>query len=96
LHQEVPLDSGIMEALLIYGLIGGLVYFFALGGVTLEAYRASRQAAGLLAGSFGVIVGQIVTFPGGSNQIGESGLLSWIGVGLLLAHASRLQAPHRR
>jgi hypothetical protein len=96
LHQEVPLDSGIMEALLIYGLIGGLIYFIALGGVTLEAYRASRQAAGMLAGSFAVIVGQIVTFPGGSNQIGESGLLAWIGVGLLLAHAARLQVLHRR
>jgi hypothetical protein len=80
-----PLDSGILEAALTFGVAVGTAYFVALAGLCFAAYQAARRNGKDTAAAFAVLCAAVVTMPIGGNQIGEAGMLMWTAVGLILA-----------
>jgi hypothetical protein len=81
------LDSAIMESFLTFGLIGGLVYFFAMGGFLVAGYRACRAGGGRLAACLAAFYAMLAGMPLGTTQIGEVSIVAWTCMGLLLAYA---------
>ena len=81
------LDSAIMESFLTFGLIGGVVYFLAIGGFLVAGYRACCAGGGRLAACLAVFCAMFAGMPLGTTQIGEVSIVPWTCMGLLLAEA---------
>jgi hypothetical protein len=80
-----PLDSGILEAALTFGVAVGTAYFVALAGLFIAAYQAVRRTGKNTAALFAVLCAAFITLPIGGNQIGEDSILMWTAVGLIFA-----------
>jgi hypothetical protein len=80
------IDSGLMEAYLIYGVFFGTVYFAAMFELARQAWRASSLSPPWFSGHIGVIFAVISMLPLGTTQIAETGVLLWTAFGLLMAH----------
>ncbi len=81
------IDSGILEAYLIYGVFGGTLYFGLLALLVGAAWRASATLPPQFCGHLAMICGVIIILPLGTIQIGETGVLLWTSFGLLMAQA---------
>jgi hypothetical protein len=79
------IDSGILEAYLIFGVCTGTLYFVTLAVLVREGWRALLRLPARFSGHWAVICAVIVILPLGSIQIGESGVLLWTAFGLLVA-----------
>ena len=90
-----PLDSGILEAALTFGVAVGTAYFVALAGLFIAAYQAARRTGKDTAAAFAVLCAAVITLPIGGNQIGEAGMLMWTAVGLIFA-TDQLQKDRMR
>ncbi len=84
--KNQPLDSGFLEAFLIYGVLGGCVYFAAVVALVKRALAASRRAPKRLSGPMAVVVSMWVMSLLGASQIAEVGALGWAALGIVLAH----------
>ena len=82
------IDSGILEAYLIYGVVIGTAYFAILALLVAAAWRALANVPLSYSGHFAMICGVIVIMPLGTIQMGETGVLLWTAFGLLLARAA--------
>jgi hypothetical protein len=80
------IDSGLMEAYLIYGVFFGTVYFAAMFELVRQAWRASSVSPPWFSGHLGVICAVIAMLPLGTIQIAETGVLVWTAFGLLMAN----------
>jgi hypothetical protein len=81
------LDSAIMESFLSFGLIGGFIYFLAIGGFLIAGYRACCAGGGRLAACLAAFCAMFAGMPLGTTQIGEVSIVAWMCMGLLLAEA---------
>lgn len=90
-----PLDSGILEAAITFGVVVGPAYFMALAGLFFSAYHASRRNGKLTAAMFAVLCAAILTLPIGINQSGEISMVMWISVGFIFA-ADQLAREHTK
>jgi len=81
------LDSGFLEVYLTFGVVVGTAYFVSLAAMIAEAFRASRQLRGQLAGFFAAVCCSVVVLPLGPGQSGEVGVLAWCAFGILVATA---------
>ena len=87
------IDSGFLETSLIYGIVGGAVYFAALIALAIEAFRASPSGMPVPKppepdssnASLAVLCSAIAIMPLGSNHVGEQGVLLWCVIGVLFA-----------
>ena len=86
-QNRLVLDSAIMESFLTFGLIGGLVYFFAIGGFLVTGYRACYAGGGRLAACLAAFCAMLAGMPLGTTQIGEVSIVAWTCMGVLLATA---------
>jgi hypothetical protein len=84
-RQTTPLDSGILEALLVFGVAVATVYFIAVGALVRRAFRASRLAPRELAGCMAIVTTVLVMSFLGSYQQGEIGAFAWAALGIILA-----------
>jgi len=89
------LDSGLLETFLVFGIPGATLYFAALSALLVAAWRNSRLGLGTLHGSFAVGCAAIAIMPLGTNYIGESGMLFWTAIGIILGN-ELLTAERRR
>jgi hypothetical protein len=80
-----PLDSGILEALLVFGVAVATVYFIAVGALVRRAIRVSRLAPTELAGCMAIVTTVLVMSFLGSYQQGEIGAFAWAALGIILA-----------
>jgi hypothetical protein len=80
-----PLDSGILEALLVFGVAVATVYFIAVGALVRRAFRVSRLAPKELAGCMAIVMTVLVMSFLGSYQQGEIGAFAWAALGIILA-----------
>jgi O-antigen ligase len=83
------LDSGLLEAVITYGIVGGILYLISLGTLTVRAWIGWKRDPVALSASFACVCGIISILPLGSSQIAESSIIIWILFGLLLAQTSR-------
>jgi hypothetical protein len=90
------IDSGILEAYLIYGVPAGTIYFLALFAITRAAWTSLTRLPPQFSGVGGVIFATLATLPLGSDQIGESGVLFWVALGLALANDLGVTTASRR
>lgn len=88
-QNRVTLDSGILDVFLTFGVVGGTVWFLAVGFLIRSAWREVPRSRDMLAGHLGAVAGLVSAFPLGTTAIGEVGILGWVGLGLLLAGAGR-------
>lgn len=86
-RSTVAIDSGVLETYLIFGVFGGTFYFLAFASVIMAAWQACKSLNGPLAGNFAVGCAVVVILPLGTNHVGESGVLLWTALGVLLACA---------
>ncbi len=86
-NDVVSIDSGLLEALITYGIIGGITYLLALLSMLFAGFRACLTRGRQLVMCLGAIVSLIVCLPFGSHQTGESSFVGWIALGLLLVSA---------
>jgi len=94
----ISIDSGLLEVYLVYGILGGTLYFIALGSIVFEAWRLLPRLGPKFDGSFAVVCAMLAILPLGPTQIGEAGIVVWTAVGTLFASAEALQrrqAPAR-
>ncbi len=86
-HRDLEaIDSGILEAFLIFGIPCGCLYFAALTGLSIQAFRAMhRDSSRKLVGGFAMVCMVAATLPLGLQQAGELGVLEWPALALLLA-----------
>lgn len=82
-----PLDSGLLEAFLTFGPVVGALYFIAFGHLIWLGYAAARKARGSMPGHIGAVMSVVAVIPLGSNQLGESGIIMWVALGILIASA---------
>jgi putative inorganic carbon (HCO3(-)) transporter len=80
-----PLDSGILEALLVFGVAVATVYFIAVGALVRRALRVSRLAPKELSGCMAIVITVLVMSFLGSYQQGEIGAFAWAALGIVLA-----------
>jgi O-antigen ligase len=92
----VAIDSGLLEAYLIYGIVGGTLYFLAFGALVAEAWRALPGLGGRLDANFAVVGCAVAVLPLGSNEVGEPGVLVWTALGTLFAGAEYARRGGRR
>ena len=92
----VSIDSGFLESLIIYGIVGGIVYLLALFAFVFAGFKACLRQRNQLVLCFATMASLVVCLPFGSHQTGESSFVGWIALGLLLASADRADTPGRR
>lgn len=81
------LDSGLLEAYLTFGVVGGTAYFIALAAMIAEAFRAAGRLRGELAGFFAAVCCSVAVLPLGPGQSGEVGVMAWCAFAILVATA---------
>lgn len=86
------IDSGLLEAYMIYGVFIGTLYFVTMIEFVRQAWRALSQLPSQFSGHMAVICAVIAMIPLGSIQTGESGVLLWTAFGLLMAAASSVKS----
>jgi hypothetical protein len=91
----VSIDSGLLEAFLVYGILAGTLYFVALGSFVFEAWRLLPRLGAKFDGNFAVVCGLLAIMPLGTTQIGETGIVVWTALGTLFAGAEALQLRPR-
>jgi len=84
-REELSLDSGFLEALITYGIVGGLLYLLALFYLVFVGFKACLRNRDRSVMWFASLASLIVCLPFGSHQTGESSFVGWISLGLLLA-----------
>ncbi len=84
-RDTVSIDSGFLEALIIYGIVGGIVYLLALFAFVFAGFRACLAHRNQLVLCFATFASLVVCLPFGSHQTAESSFIGWIALGLLLA-----------
>jgi hypothetical protein len=94
--QVTSIDSGLLEAYLIYGVPVGTLYFLALFATMRQAWASLARLPSRFMGYGGVIISVAATLPLGSSQIGETGVLLWVALGLAVASDPAGTAAYRR
>jgi hypothetical protein len=83
-RDGLTLDSGIVESVLTFGIPVCSAYFAALGALVVAAARASRCMVGRMSAYFALICGLIAMLPFINALNGETSVISWAALGLLL------------
>jgi hypothetical protein len=81
----VALDSAVLEVALTFGVVAGTFFMIAIIALTVMAVRTRTWHPNKLAGGTALILSVLATSPLGNNLIGESGILLWTAMGILLA-----------
>ena len=83
------LDNGVLEVFFLFGWVGGILFFFGLGGLLFQSLRFADARRDPFAGSFRACALALVSIlPIGEVFTGSSGTLLWSMIGLgLAAHA---------
>ncbi len=81
------IDSGFLEAYLIYGVPVGTLYFTVLFAVLREVWISLGRLPTNYSGHGGIVCAGLAILPLGSNQIGEIGVLLWSSVAIAIAAA---------
>ena len=93
---DVTLDSGLIDILVSFGVVGGSLFLVMLGMLLMLGWRiASRLPDPPAKAEFGVVVFGLSLMPFGVQHAGEQGVFLYLGIGLLLARACAPQ-PSRR
>ncbi len=87
----VSIDSGLLETYLIFGVIGGTIYFAALASLVVKASRL-LNVGGRSDGAYAVLWAAISILPLGSNHVAEVGVLVWTVLGILFARAEHMRS----
>lgn len=83
-----PLDSGLIDILVSFGIVGGLLFLAMLGLLLVQGWTIASQVPEPAAkAEFGIIVYGLSQLPFGVQHAGEHGMFLYLGVGLLLARA---------
>lgn len=91
--REAPLDSGVIDILVSFGVGGGLVFLAMLGVLLARGWAvASRSRDPHPMAEFGVAVFGLSQLPFGGQHTAEHGVFLYLGLGLLLARAARATA----
>jgi O-antigen ligase len=93
---EATLDSGLIDILVSFGIVGGALFLAMLGLQLLLGWRiASRIAEPPAKAEFGVVVFGLSQLPFGVQHAGEHGVFLYLGIGLLLARACAPRVARR-
>jgi hypothetical protein len=89
------IDSGIIDAVQSFGLVGGFLYLACFAALTVVCLGPSRSDADTLAAR-AFVLGVAAQLPFGSVLAGEWGVLAWACLGLTLAGRCRLRTAVSR
>jgi O-antigen ligase len=86
--MEATLDSGIIDILVSFGIIGGTLYLALLGMQLALGWRIASWVPDPSAkAEFGIVLYGLSQLPFGVQHAGEHGFFLYLGIGLLLARA---------
>lgn len=87
--EVTSIDSGLLEPILILGVVAGVLFFVSFLTLFWQGLVASARLPSRFAGHGAVLCATIAMLPLGSNEIGQNGVLVWIAYGLLMAEVER-------
>ena len=86
--SSVPLDSGLIDIFVSFGIFGGTAFLLMLLVLLAKAWCATRRAGADAAAELAGAVLGVAQLPMGGQQAGETGILIFLCLGMLLARSS--------